>query len=106
MTSEQFDQVMTLLKVLGLIAGGVVAIAKFFEYMKARDKLRADSVISLQRENSVGAEAIKKLQSEDLEIRKEIEKLKDHESDQDEDIEALEKHYDNLIQNVWTFLKK
>jgi hypothetical protein len=95
MTSEQFDKIIDLLKLFGLIAGGVIAIWRFFTWLENRDK-----------EKSVGAAAVAELRTEDVEIRKDLAKMKEHEQVQDRQIDELEEHYDKLINRVWDFFKK
>lgn len=95
MSNDRFDLIMGLLKVLGLIAGAVISIAKYFKYLETK-----------ATERSVGATKIKELERADKEVQNDIEKLKDVDHIQAKEIENLNHDYTKLIDKVWDFLSK
>ncbi len=89
MTKEQFDSIMLLLTNLGLIAGGDVAIAKFFNYLEVRIKEKSlepkrikeflevlekvtDRIDSLERNDTTQTHNISELKNDWRELLRQI----------------------------------
>ncbi len=85
---------MELLKWLGVIAGGVVIIVKYFKYLKTK-----------AAETSVGKTKIKELEDGDAIVKKDIKDLQKSDADKDRKIEKLDRDYTNVIDKMWDWLK-
>ncbi len=85
--------IMAILKFYGIIAGGVVALYRFFTYLEKRES-----------EKSVGITKIKELIEADTKVQIDIKDLQHKNTQQDQNIDRLEGHYKDLIQNVWKFI--
>ncbi|MEJ7611351.1 MAG: hypothetical protein WKF88_09265 [Ferruginibacter sp.] len=79
---------MELLKALGIIAGGVVAIARYFIYLEKRES-----------ERSVGSTKIKGLEDEIKDVKHTIE-------DNGRMLAKLSTDYSGLIHRMWEYMAK
>ncbi len=91
MTAQQVEEI---IKFFGVIAGSVVAIWRFFDYMTVRVK-----------EKSVGATAIAKLFEADIKIKEDLEKLRDLTEEQKEALEKVARDYREIMQEILELYK-
>jgi hypothetical protein len=88
------------------VAGFVTAAWKGFDYLSARETIRADIKKKEFEEKSVGMTAIAQFTKDILGVRKDIDDLIKEDTGMKRDINKLMLDYDNLINRFLDFLRK
>lgn len=95
MSKERFDAIISLLQMLGLIAGGVIVLAKWAKAWQASVS-----------EKSVGATKVKELEKTASEVHEDIRTLKQNSEICKKEILKLQDDYERLIDHIWDLLGK